>query len=246
MPRKAWLLLAILIASSGCNSNQQNEIYIYAAISTSSVLNEFEERFEKSNPQIDLKINYAATSTLARQIDAGAPADLFISADTLWSTFLKERKFPNENSISLAENSLVLVTSLDDMPNTAEAIKKSRRISVAELEHVPAGRHAKNILECLELYEMVEDKMVPSMNVRVAFLNVKNQVIESGIVYRSEALNALNSNLKIHEFKEPCSPRATYELMVVGSKRRRALADLVVSSLQSLPNKKLWGEKNFY
>jgi len=246
MLRQACFVLILLFLLQACSSEKKEAIYIYAAISTSTVLNDFEIRFEENHPQYDLKINYAATSTLARQIDAGAPADIFVSADTLWTRFLKNRKYPDEKTIRLAENRLVLVSSIKNGSGPTDVIADSKRLSVAELEHVPAGRHAKSILQCLELYQDVKDKLVPSMNVRVAFLNVKNEILESGIVYRSEAMNADQSDLEIYEIDEACAQTAIYELMILGKPNRRSSAELVVESLQSLQNKRLWEEKSFY
>ncbi len=236
--RNLTLVCLISVAISCGISSEKESIYIYAAISTSRVLNEFELDFEEQNPKLDLKINYASSSTLARQIDAGAPADIFISADTLWTGFLFSGRFSDKERKIIAINSLVVVDNRNEAKSVMESLLSGRKISVAEMEHVPAGRYARRALECLGIYSELEERIIPSMNVRIAFLNVQNRIVDTGVVYRSETFGS--NGLAIFTFPKECSMKAVYDSIKLKS---RPAVDLVFDELSENPA--LWAFNGF-
>jgi molybdate transport system substrate-binding protein len=139
--------------------------------------------------------SYAASSDLARQIEHGAPADLFISADRQWADYLDQRGLLDRATrIDLLRNELVLIVpaasaaSLAIAPGfkLAEALGDSR-LAVGDPDHVPAGIYARQSLEQLGIWAAVEPKLARAGSVRGALLFVERGDCPFGIVYRSDA-----------------------------------------------------------
>lgn len=157
-----------------------------------NVLPEAVEAIKDSLGDIDVKYNFAGSSILARQIVAGSPADIFLSADPFWMDFLVQKKLVDRSRIiQLLSNKLVVivpvhstkqVTHLDDLRN--ENIKF---IALADPDHVPAGKYAKTSLEKADLWEVVSRKIVSAQDVRAAMAFVEAGEADAGIVYATDA-----------------------------------------------------------
>ena len=140
-------------------------------------------------------LSYAGTPALARQVEAGAPADLFVSADTEWMDELAERGLVRADSrATLARNELVVIDRRSGPvppPGSGVAIRMAldgtERIAVADPDSVPAGRYAKAALERLGLWSRVRPRLVPTENVRAALALVERGAVPLGIVYATDA-----------------------------------------------------------
>ncbi|CAN5345944.1 molybdate ABC transporter substrate-binding protein [soil metagenome] len=144
-------------------------------------------------------VSYAASSALARQIERGAPADIFISADADWMDYLAQRNAVDAASrFDLAGNTLVLVAptaggatqvALDaaSLTRALDAGGKGARMAVAEMSGVPAGRYAKQSLQALGLWTTVSDHLAPADNVRAVLAFVARGEAPLGIVYVTDA-----------------------------------------------------------
>ena len=145
---------------------------------------------------IALRCVYAASSALARQIDQGAPADLFWSADREWMEWCIARDLiRSETKVDLLGNTLVLIapatSPLAMLPLTPDAITRARgtgRMAVGETRSVPAGRYAKEALEHLGLWSDVSAHLAETDNVRAALLLTARGETPLGIVYASDAM----------------------------------------------------------
>ena len=144
----------------------------------------------------DVKVSYAASSQLARQIEAGAPAALFISADQDWMDWLDERqRVVGDSRANLLGNALVLVAPKDSALqfdirpgfDLAAALGADGRLALAEPNSVPAGKYAKTALLQLGVWGEVEQRIVAADNVRAALNFVARGEVPLGIVYRSDA-----------------------------------------------------------
>jgi molybdate transport system substrate-binding protein len=140
-------------------------------------------------------ISYAASSALARQIEEGAPADVFISADRDWMDYLAERDLiARETAIELLGNRLVLIAPADSTA-TAEIVPGfdlagllgDGRLAIANVDAVPAGRYGKAALESLGVWESVADRLAQAENVRAALALVSTGEAPLGIVYATDA-----------------------------------------------------------
>ena len=145
---------------------------------------------------IALRCVYAASSALARQIEQGAPADLFWSADREWMDWCVVRKLVRHDTlINLLGNTLVLIapaqSSLTSIPLTSEALAKARgsgRIAIGETRSVPAGKYAKEALQHLNIWPELSAHLAETDNVRSALLLTARGETPLGIVYASDAI----------------------------------------------------------
>jgi molybdate transport system substrate-binding protein len=140
-------------------------------------------------------ISYAASSTLAKQIENGAPADLFISADRDWMDYLEQRQLIDPKTrIDLLGNRLVLIAPADSAVHVTiapgfalAALVGEGRLAMADPDAVPAGRYAKAALSALGVWQGVASRIAAAENVRAALLLVARGEAPLGIVYRTDA-----------------------------------------------------------
>jgi molybdate transport system substrate-binding protein len=194
------LLLALLVARPDSGAAQAApagapDLIVLAASSLTDALNEIGPAFTASSHQ-GVKLSYAASSALARQIEAGAPADVFMSADTEWMDYLQTRNLLDTASRrNVLGNSLVLISPADSTvsvkirPHFALAkLLGSGRLATGNPESVPVGKYAKAALTNLGVWSEVQDKVAPADNVRAALALVARGEAPLGIVYRTDAL----------------------------------------------------------
>jgi molybdate transport system substrate-binding protein len=171
------------------------EVLVFAAASLQTALEELVP-IAAAETQTSLRTSYAASSALARQIESGAPADIFISADREWMDYLDEREATQRGSrADLLGNSLVLIApaagpvKLEVGPGfgLAAALGSDGRVALANPD-VPAGRYAEAALRNLGVWESVAGRLAPAENVRAALLLVSRGEAPLGIVYRTDAL----------------------------------------------------------
>ncbi|KAA3606393.1 MAG: molybdate ABC transporter substrate-binding protein [Calditrichaeota bacterium] len=169
------------------------KITIYAAASTNNVISELTELYEETN-SIKILTSFASSSTLAKQISLGAPADIFLSANTKWMDFLEtNQKIQNASRKNLAYNSLVLVSgkfqnleiSFDKNFDFAKSFEG--RIAIGDPTHVPAGIYAKEALEFYGWWKNLRLKVIHAFDVRSALTFVERQETTLGIVYATDA-----------------------------------------------------------
>ncbi|KQT85273.1 molybdate ABC transporter substrate-binding protein [Aurantimonas sp. Leaf443] len=141
-------------------------------------------------------ISYAASSALARQIEGGAPADVFASADLAWMDYLSKAKLiANDTRTELLGNGIVLVAPRDGATALAiapgfdlAAALGDGRLAMANVDSVPAGKYGKAALETLGAWDGVKDRIAQAENVRAALLLVARGEAPLGIVYRTDAV----------------------------------------------------------
>ncbi len=170
-------------------------VLIFAAASLQTALDALTPAITQATG-VSIKTSYAASSALARQIENGAPADLFISADLDWMDYLAQRRLIRaESRVNLLGNDLVLVApaarkvSLAVGPNFGlAAALGTGRLALADPAAVPAGKYAREALTNLGVWESVMTRLAPAENVRAALLLVSRGEAPLGIVYRTDAL----------------------------------------------------------
>jgi len=192
------LLVAVLaFLSGGCadrsGEDDQAAIIVFAAASTSDAISAIADEYE-SRTGVTVRRNFASSSTLARQIQAGAPADVFISADTLWMDAVEaDGLIDSASRVDLLGNGLVLIAPADEpfdfnvegRRSLAEAFVG--RLALGDPEHVPAGRYARQALRSLGCWTELEQRVAVAMDVRGALAFVERGEARAGIVYRSDA-----------------------------------------------------------
>ena len=185
----AGLLLSFAVAGA---SARAGTLTVFAAASLKNALDEIGTAWKASSGDT-IAPSYASSSTLAKQIEQGAPADIFISADQQWMDYLTDRKLARDPR-PLLGNRLVLVAPKSSI--AAVVIKPGfdlagmlagGRLAVGDPTHVPAGIYAKQALTKLGAWSAVEPKLAPAADVRAALALVARGEAPLGIVYETDA-----------------------------------------------------------
>lgn len=199
------------------NEIQAATVTVFAAASLTDSLQQIAADYEKSSGD-KIVFNFAASGTLARQIEAGAPADIFFSADEARANRLdQEGLLVSGTRKSLLGNSLVIVTPPDaaaihspaDLTNAA-----IQRLALGDAKIVPAGTYAKAYLEKLSLWPAIEPKVIPCESVRAVLAAVASGDVDAGIVYKTDA--AISKKVKV-AFAVPAAdgPKISYPLALL-------------------------------
>jgi molybdate transport system substrate-binding protein len=172
------------------------DVTIFAASSLKDALDEQVKVFLSTNQNVQIRLSYAGSNALAKQIESGAPAQLFISADEAWMDYLAKKNLVIDSTRrDLVKNELVLIApvsspvKLDVAPGFAIAAALGNgRLSLANPDVVPAGKYAKAALTKLGVWGTVDQKIAGAENVRAALAFVARGETPLGIVYRTDAM----------------------------------------------------------
>jgi molybdate transport system substrate-binding protein len=181
---------------------QAAEVTVYAAASLTNALQEVGEAFAKTTGD-RAKFSFAASSTLARQIEAGATASLFVSADEAWMDYLDKKNLLEPGSrMSLLGNRLVLVVPADrplqvDIKPGGDWLSAlpAGRIATGDPAHVPVGKYAAQAFTKLGVWDKVEPRLARADNVRNALVLVERGEAAAGVVYATDA--AISKSVKV-------------------------------------------------
>lgn len=199
-----WLGVCLIVAIIACGlpfhaaapaHAAEKDILVFAAASLTDVLSEAAKDYEAETGN-KVVLSFAGSSVLARQIAAGSPADLFVSADEAWMDDLEKRdQIDTLSRFDLAINQLVLIApkaSKVDVMLTSNfvlsEVLQGRRLAVADPASVPAGRYAKEALTSLDMWADLEPHLARAENVRLALAYVARGEAPFGIVYKTDAM----------------------------------------------------------
>lgn len=235
MKRWTWLLVGVIFVTLA-GSLGAAELNVAAAASLTDALEEIKAAYEKAGEDT-IVLNLGASSTLARQIQEGAPADLFLSADEAkMDTLEKGNHVLKGTRRSVLSNTLVVVVPSDSQLRIAApadlASPKIRRLALAEPQSVPAGIYAKEYLRKLKLWDQVIDRVVPTENVRGALAAVETGNADVGIVYKTDA--GISKKVRIaYEVSRAEGPRISYPFAVISGSKRQEAARRFLAYLES-------------
>jgi molybdate transport system substrate-binding protein len=230
--RKTLSLAAVFFAlvwspASACG----DEILVSAAASLTDVLKEISNGYE-SKSQHTVKFNFGPSSGLARQIEEGAPADLFFSADLpQMDTLDKNGRLEPGTRKNLLSNQLVIIVPADSklaISSPKDLLKADiKRIALAEPTSVPVGVYSSKYLTDEGLWDQVKPKVVPVQDVRATLASVESGNVEAGFVYKTDA--AVSKKVKIvYEVPIDKGPKIIYPAAIVKeSKRKDAARDFM-------------------
>lgn len=187
-------VLAVLLGLAVPVHAQDRPVLVFAAASLKDAVDEIAAGWRKGGNAVS--VSYAASSALARQIEAGAPADIFISADLEWMDWAVARNLVKaETRRNLAGNRLVLVAPADTRASVQitpgfdlAGLLGTGRLAMADTSAVPAGKYGRAALTALGVWATVEPKVAQAENVRAALLLVSRGEAPFGIVYASDAV----------------------------------------------------------
>ena len=190
-----FLFTALSLFISGCtddSTTKQTELTVSAAASLREVLEETGQLYMNQNPGVKIVYNFAGSGSLQQQISQGAPVDLFISAaEDKFDSLYSKKLLDQEHSVRLLRNELVLITQKENKDiHSAESLTNDNieRIAIGTPESVPAGMYGKQALISLRLWDDLEQKLIPTKDVRQVLSYVETGNVDAGIVYKTDAL----------------------------------------------------------
>ncbi len=194
-------------------------VLVFAAASLTDVLDDLAREFTHKT-QVAVSASYAASSVLARQIEAGAEAEVFFSADLEWMDYLERRQLLKTDSRhDVVGNHLVLIApagsgaslKLTQGVNLVAALGPEGKLATGDPDSVPAGKYAKAALQKLGAWHAVESRIVGAENVRAALAFVARGEAPLGIVYKTDALAEKKVRI-VDEFPEDSHPPIRYPI----------------------------------
>jgi molybdate transport system substrate-binding protein len=235
--RKSLSVSAIFLALSCLQTNGwAGEILVSAAASLTDVLNEISKDYQ-SKSKNTVRFNYGPSSGLARQIDEGAPADIFFSADLPQMDNLdKKGRLEPGTRKNLLSNQLVIIVPADSklvISSPKDLLKADvKRIALAEPSSVPVGVYTSKYLTDEGLWDQVKPKIVPVQDVRATLASVESGNVEAGFVYKTDA--AVSKKVKsVYEVPIDKGPKITYPVAIVKESKRKDAARDFMSYVQS-------------
>lgn len=189
------LPLAAVLGIAVSTSVSAEQVTVFAAASLTTVLTELAQQYQKQYPADQIRLSFASSSTLARQIEQGAPAQVFVSADLKWMDHLqRQQQIEISSRTNLLGNRLVLIApagqarTLSLQPNAAWATGYRGRLCMGAPDSgVPAGLYAKQALISLKLWDQLKGRVVGTEDVRGALAFVERGECDLGVVYRTDA-----------------------------------------------------------
>lgn len=229
----ALLLIAVSLASTAARAQDNAGLTVFAAASLKEALDEAAAAYRKQTG-VPVRVSYAASSALARQIEQGAPADVFFSADLEWMDYLQQRnRLDVATRRSLLGNRLVLIAPRASKarvdlkrPATLLAALGDGRLAVGQTRTVPAGKYAKASLESLSLWNGVRPRLAESESVRAALMLVARGETPLGIVYASDAKAEPDVRV-VATFPEESHPPIVYPVAALRGARAAQAARFV-------------------
>ncbi|MEK4036935.1 molybdate ABC transporter substrate-binding protein [Paenibacillus sp. FSL F4-0122] len=216
-------------------ATKKTEIIVSAAASLQDSLDKIALLYEKKHPDIDLVFNYAASGTLQKQIEQGAPADLFFSAGDKQMNALVEGGLISDHKV-LLKNQLVVVVPSDSKVKlttiTQLTDKAFKKVAVGQPESVPAGQYAQQSLTAKKVWDPLQSKLVFAKDVRQVLSYVETGNADAGFVYKTDALTSKKTKIALtvgpHVHKA-----INYPAGIVKSSKNQKAAKELYSYLQS-------------
>lgn len=240
----------ILLFPASAPGRAAEKVNVFAAASLKNALDAVSAAWTEET-QKETTNTYAATSALAKQIEAGAPADVFVSADLEWMNKLTDDKLITEGSVvKLLGNDIVLVAPRDS--NVGILIGKgfdlagalgNGKLAMGDVKGVPAGKYGKAALESLEVWPLVEGKVAMAENVRAALKLVSSGEAALGIVYMTDA-KAEPGVKVIGTFPANSHPDIVYPVGIVAASKN-ADAAAFVAYLQGAKARAIFKDQGF-
>lgn len=171
---------------------------ITAAANLTQALKKIGSQFSKTRPGVELQYNFGSSGSLAKQLDNGAPADLFFSASDKWMEHLSANKRIEKESVrNIAGNTLVLVSLKTRALSSLEDIRTCSRIAMGSPASVPAGEYSEQALRASGLYDTLaaQNRLVLTKDVRQALLYADRGEVDLAFVYRTDALLAKSAKI---------------------------------------------------
>ena len=227
------ILLSIVYLSVGCSGE---ELIIFGAMSLTDALTEISQRFGAVR-NIEVYCNFAGSATLQRQIEKGAPADVFVSASVKQMNALQGKGLIHEDSRqAILNNRLVLIAPVNSplIITNVEMLAQDtiQRVAIGEPNSVPAGIYGREALTHLGVWSAIQPKLIPSSDVRSTLAYVESGEVDVGVVYQTDA--AISKKVKIvYQFPDSSHSPIVYPAALVRNTGHKVLAQAFLDYLQT-------------
>jgi molybdate transport system substrate-binding protein len=209
-------------------------------------MNELADAFAKNHPDLKILKNYGASGALAKQIESGAPADLFISANVEWLDYLKERKLVEPSTIGIfAYNTFVFAGTTTQKIAGMKDLVKLRRIAIGSPKSVPAGEYAMEAFRKSGVEKELSGKLVMGKDVREAIKYAELGEVDGAFVYRTDALLLSKQAKILFTVPEGLHERVTYPMALTVAGANKAEAQEFLRFLQSAEAKAVLARYGF-
>jgi molybdate transport system substrate-binding protein len=254
---KKYLLCAALLFSSlfildinPSPAEPANEITISAAISLKNAFQEIGKIFEEKRPRTKIRFNFAASGDLARQIEGGAPVDVFASAAQKDMDEIDQKGLITSGTrINFAGNNMVLVKSAISRirMESFEDLRKAevKKIVIGNPKSVPAGRYAEEVLKYLHLWEVVKEKLVFAEHVRQVLDYVARNEVDAAMVYATDAMIRPNDVKIVMKAPGKSHQPIVYPIAIVKASKNQSLAKEFTALVLSTEGKNLLSKYGF-
>ena len=215
----------VIMAVYPSEEQEPTTITVSAASSLTEAFTDLATQFEAKYPEINLNLNFASSGTLRMQIDSGAPIDVFASASQKHMDLLSNAELIDENSRkNFASNSLVLIAPSDsqlNITNLQDLVNPEiEKIAIGNPETSPVGNYAKLSITEAGLWDLLENKLVYSENVKQVLLYVERNEVDAGFVYMTDTYTAQPETIKIIT-TVPVSTPISYPIAVIASSEHK-------------------------
>ena len=249
---KSFVLAIGVFLCAGSSLATTAELTVFAAASTTNALAEIAKIYATGGHGT-VALSFASSSTLAKQIENGAPADVFLSANAEWMEYLEGKKLLEAGSRSdLLGNRIVFIVpassavqsiTVSPQLDLAVLLGKDGLLSVGDPAHVPVGTYAKAALEHLKLWPQVANKIAPAKDVRAGLALVERAESPLGIVYASDAVIS-NKVRVIGTFPSDSHPNIAYPVAAVHTANSNAALHFI-KFLSTPQAKEIWARYGF-
>lgn len=243
--------LSVMVAGMTAPLHAEEKVTVFAAASLKNALDAIDAAW-KADANGQATASYASSSALAKQIEEGAPADVFISADLDWMKYLSDKKLIKaDTELKLLGNRIVLVASKDTAKDVTIApnfdlasLVGDGKLAMGDVKAVPAGKYGKAALESLGVWSSVEGKVAQAENVRAALKLVATGEAPYGIVYATDAVAEPGVKV-VGTFPESSHAPIVYPVGILAETKNADAAAAYVKYLQGAKAKALFEEQGF-
>jgi len=236
MTRRFWISMlagAALVTAIGPAAAQGRDVLVFAAASLKNAVDDIAGQWQRQTGK-RVAVSYAASNNLIRQIEQGAPADIFMSADLDWMDYGQQKNLIKpETRVSLLGNHIVLIAPRDQTVSIKiekgfdlAAALKGGRLAMGNVDAVPAGKYGKAALEKLGAWDNVKDHIAQAESVRAALLLVARGETPLGIVYQTDAASEPGVRI-VGTFPDDSHPPIIYPVAITKDSNNAAAVEFL-------------------
>ncbi len=208
------------------------DVNLFIAASLKEVINELSDSFARKSPGVKFVKNYGASGALVKQIENGAPSDVFISANLEWMEYLKNKNLAEVSSIGNFTYNAMVFAGAPGKASSMRDLIKLERIAIGSPKSVPAGKYATEAFKKAGIDKQLGKKLVMAKDVRECLMYAERGEVDGAFVYRTDVLQAKQAKM-LFTVPQELYPRVTYPMAMTGEGAKNRDATAFFAYLQS-------------